>query len=55
MGTERAGCVAIRVEYTDRTVVQLIDFDPAARTESEGVLFEHLRHCQRLPPKRSPR
>ena len=50
---ERTGCMAIRVEYTDGTVVELVDFDIASRAESEEVLFERLRDSERMPPKRS--
>jgi hypothetical protein len=53
MDTERAGCIAIRFEYTDGTVVECIDFDLGGRLESDAALFAHLPHCERLPPKQA--
>jgi hypothetical protein len=35
---KRTGCIAIRVEYTDGTVAEFIEFDTAARAESAAVL-----------------
>ena len=53
MSNERSGCMAIRVEYTDGTVVEFIEFDLAGHLESDAVLFDHRRHGERMPPRRT--